>query len=104
MRANHLALPAFIAAFLLTGCGMGAIYTHTVRPLTPDMHGTPVGSVESTGNIKHLSISVVSLAWDSNAIGDLAKKKGLSEVYFADIETLSILGFWSQYTVHVYGR
>ena len=43
-------------------------------------------------------------AWDSAAIGDIAKKNGMTELYFADVETFSILHIWNQYTVHVYGK
>ena len=37
-------------------------------------------------------------------IGDIARQHGLEEVYFADLETLSILGYWEQQWVHIYGR
>ena len=96
---------AALALFLL-GCASGRLYTYTHAPLTLDMHRTPVSDTQNSGNIKHLVFytNTLSWAWDSNAIGDLAKKKGLEEVYFADVETLSILGFWTQYTVHVYGK
>lgn len=97
---------ALLLAFVLAGCAAGRLYTHTTEPLTLDMKRTPVSETQTAGNIKHLVVSsdALSWAWDSNAIGDLAKKKGLSEVFFADLEILSILGFWNQYTVHVYGR
>jgi hypothetical protein len=38
------------------------------------------------------------------AIGDVAKKAGMKEICFAELETLSVLRIWSQYTVHVYGK
>ena len=44
------------------------------------------------------------MLWDSNGIGDIARKNGLEAIYFADLETFSILGIWSQYRVHVYGK
>jgi len=46
----------------------------------------------------------VDVLSDSNAIGDIAKQNGIETVYFADLETMSILIIWNQYTVHVYGQ
>jgi len=89
---------------LLSGCGMGIVYTHTLQPLSLDMHKTPVAQTEKTGDIKHISLGMASVAWDSAAIGDIAKKNGIKEVDFADLETLSVLMVWHQYTVHVYGK
>ena len=34
----------------------------------------------------------------------IAKENGIETIYYADLETLSILGIWNQYTVHVYGK
>jgi len=44
------------------------------------------------------------VAGDSNAIGDIARKNGINTLYYADLETLSVLTIWRQYTVHVYGQ
>jgi hypothetical protein len=90
------------ALFLpLSGC----VYVHTVEPLTLDMDRTPVAGMQKEGNLKLISYPPVELvAWDSAAIGDIAKKQGMQEVYFADLETFSILHIWNQYTVHVYGK
>ena len=104
MKKIALALTAFGAALLIAGCTTGIIYTHTQQPLTLDMHTTPIVSNSAAGDIKHIQVSFVGVAWDSAAIGDIAKKHGLKEVYFADLETLSVLRIWNQYTVHVYGQ
>lgn len=82
----------------------GLIYTHTWHPLTVDMHQTRVVDTEKSGDIKHIAFYISIAAWDSAAIGDIAKKNGLTEIYFADVETFSILHIWNQYTVHVYGK
>jgi hypothetical protein len=95
---------AFAMVLLVSGCGVGIIYTHTYQPLTADMHQTPVVQTEKAGNIKHIQVGMAGVAWDSAAIGDIAKKNGLTEVYSADLETFKILGIWNQYTVHVYGK
>lgn len=104
MKLRFCRLLAVALALLLSGCGAGIIYTHTYQPLTPDMQKTPVVATEKTGDIKHIQVGCWGVAWDSAAIGDVAKKNGLTEVYFADMETLSILRIWNQYTVHVYGK
>lgn len=92
-----------------TGCMGGVIYTHTVQPLTIDMHRTPVAATEKEGSIKLIKFpplynSVGLVAWDDAAIGDVAKKQGMQEVFFADVETFSILSVWNVYTIHVYGK
>jgi len=116
MKTMKLAASALVMALLVSGCmagqmsGMmapqtpGFIYTHTWQPLTKDMDHTVVGSVSGAGNIKHIALNMPIVAWDSAAIGDIAKKQGLKELYFADLETFSILRVWNQYTVHVYGK
>jgi hypothetical protein len=119
MRNITLCIFALVLASLVSGCGMaykgpmadmaptgpsGLIYTHTYQPLTVDMHQTKVVDTEKSGNIKHISLNWASVAWDSAGIGDIAKKNGMNELYFADLETFSILRVWNQYTVHVYGK
>jgi hypothetical protein len=44
------------------------------------------------------------IAWGSAAIGDRAKKEGMREVCYADLEIFSVLRVWNEYTVHVYGK
>jgi hypothetical protein len=97
-------IAALGALLLLSGCGVGIIYTHTYQPLTLDQHRTPVSAATAEGNIKHIQFGWFGVAWDSDAIGDIAKKNGIIEVYSADLETLKILTVWNQYTVHIYGR
>ena len=105
MRRSHLAFLALAASLLLPAC----LYVHTVQPLTLDMHRTPVAAEERSGSLKLITFPPLSgsyklVAWDSAAIGDIAKKQGMQEIYFADLETFSILRIWNQYTVHVYGK
>jgi hypothetical protein len=100
---------AMLAAVLLNaGCGTtGILYTHVTVPFDTNMTQTPTGVNEEEGDIKVLTLDPlhpVSVLWDSNAIGDIAKANGMETVYFADIEILSVLGIWKQYTVHIYGK
>ena len=101
---------AHVLALLLPCLGGGAcvnglIYHHTVMPLTTNFEGTTAGPNAGLGDTKHFRLSYADVVWDSNGIGDIAKKTGLSEVDYADIERISILfGIWNQEWVHVYGR
>jgi hypothetical protein len=104
MRTIRLAMFAVAMASLVAGCGVGIIYTHKKEPLTLDMHKTMVVQTEGMGDIKHIQVWHIGVAWDSVAFGDIAKKNGLKELYFADLETLRVLGIWNQYTVHLYGK
>ncbi len=84
----------------------GIVYTHKTLPLDVNLSRTPAGTFGSEKDVKHIQLRYVNvkISWDSNAIGDIAAKNGLDIVYYADIETFSILGVWNQYTVHVYGN
>ena len=104
MRTIRFAAIAVVLAIILAGCGAGIIYTHTVVPLSLNVRQAPVVQTEGTGNIKHIEVSQIGVAWDSVAFGDIAEENGLSELYFADLETLKVLGIWNQYTVHLYGK
>jgi hypothetical protein len=104
MKAIRFPLAIVMLTALLSGCGAGIIYTHTVTPLSVDLHQTRVVQSEGTGDIKHIQFWNIGVAWDSVAFGDIARKNGMHELYFADLETLSILRIWNQYTVHLYGK
>lgn len=105
MRSFIALMPAVLLIPALSGC----LYIHTVQPLTTDMHNTPVGNVEKTDSLKVIAFPTPSgsqpfIAWDKAAIGEVAKKEGMNEVYFADVERFSILTIWNKYTIHVYGK
>lgn len=82
------------------------IYTRITVPLDVNLNDTPVftGRRESAqGDTRHIRY-YVQVEWESNAIGDIMKKHGLTKVHYADLEILSVLGIWTQRFVHVYGR
>ena len=89
---------------LLASCGAGRIYTHTTVPLDVDFDATPTQPREAKGDVKEFRYRLVDVQWDSNAIGEIALANGIDQVYYADMETLSLLGIWTQRIVHVYGR
>jgi hypothetical protein len=103
---KRLCFYLFIIAgiLFLAGCTpRGLLYTHIRTPLDINMSQTPADGKNNHGDLKHIPF-YVDVMWDSNAIGDIAKQNGIETVYFADLETLRILIFWNQYTVHVYGK
>lgn len=102
MRA---ALQALLCTACLASCqGGGAIYTHVTEPLDVDFDATPVQPLEARGDVKQVRYRFVDVQWDSNAIGEIALAHGIDEVYYADLESFSILGFWTRQTVHIFGR
>ena len=89
-------------ALLLAGC----IYSHTVVPLTFNRDATEVAKSNSqaTGEIEQIQLYVTVQAGD-NGIGEVAKRHGMETVYYADLETKSVLfGIWRKDIIHVYGR
>ncbi|MHC5064605.1 MAG: TRL domain-containing protein [Planctomycetota bacterium] len=88
-------------AFAFTSCGL--IYTNITEPLDVNLNNTPVFDRKAEGNTKEVRY-YVSIEWDSNGIGDIAKQNGLTEVHYADISTLSVLGVWRQRFVRIYGK
>ncbi len=96
---------SILGALLLCGCTYGAIYTHVTRPLTTHFDRTPVGNgFHAEGDVKELRYNAyLRVLWDENSIGSIAKDAGFKQIYYADLETFSVLGIWSQYRVHVYG-
>lgn len=94
---------ALVAAFLLTGCAVAPLYHHVTLPLDVNYNNTPVFDTSAGGNTKQFRY-YVDFNWDSNGIGDIAKKAGFDKVYYADRTVLSIGGVWTQVFVTVYGE
>ena len=100
-----------LTAVLLLGCGRGLLYTKTIEPYTKTFRNTPVGEkfiVINTENIK-ASIPTItppglSVQWDTDNIMRLAREKGITELRYIDIKTVSILlGTYSRKSLIVYG-
>ena len=88
---------------LVTASVSGCIYRHTVEPLTLNFLDTPSAIREASGDTKKVTY-YVDVQWDKNGIGAIAQKNGFEEVYYADLETLSVLNYWTQQWVHIYGK
>jgi len=98
-----------LAAISCTGCMRGWVYTNVTVPLVCNMDKTPRGSKMATIDSRQIKEPItrvrMSVEWNSHAIGDAAKRKGLKEVYFADMQTFSLFGgVWKQRKVRVWGE
>lgn len=94
---------------ICSGCMQGLIYTNSTVPLVLNMNNTPVGNKSAAISSNQLKEPVIGLAinaeWNSRAIGDAAKRSGLTQINFADMHTFSILGgIWKKQTVQVWGE
>ena len=94
---------AACGALAMSGCTTGAFFHHVTLPLDTNFNNTPVHPPASKGSTKEFRY-YVDVQWDSNGIGDIARKAGLSKVYYADRTVLSIAGVWTQVFVTVYGE
>jgi len=73
------------------------------------MNKTPVGNKSVAISSKQFKEPVsglgLSAEWNSRAIGDAAKRFGLTKINFADMHTFSLFGgIWKKQTVHVWGE
>ena len=99
-----LRVAGLLVAVVLGGCvAQGAIYSHTTQPLMTNFNATPVADSGSTSDIKTVAF-YVDVKWGDGGIGAIAREKGIAEIYYADIETITVLRYWKQESVRVYGR
>lgn len=108
-------LMAFAA--LLSGCASGIdtppglrgiVFTYKTRPYSPDLNNTSVADMEGSGQVIRIKEPFtgygVSAEFNSNAVGDIAKKRGMKTVYFADMRELNILGIFRRRQLNIYGE
>jgi len=102
-----------LAACMLIVClgSTGCIYSHTVMPLDVNFNQTPVyqgRKGDDSWNTLRIPLIVVpayvQIDWGSSGIADAARAQGMTEIYYADLETLSVLGVWTQRWAIVYGK
>jgi hypothetical protein len=98
------AVPLLAFLLVLTGCTTAILFQHTREPLTRDHHATPSAVTGAESDIKHIQVPYVGIMWGDAALADIAREKGMRELYYADRELLSVLTIWRQYTIHLYGR
>lgn len=90
------ALLLAVTATLCSGCHYGFLYSNTVEPFTINLERTPIGDTTAKVSSHYVREPITavraSAEWKSRAIGDAAKNGGLDEIYYADIQKISILG------------
>jgi hypothetical protein len=101
-RAGRAAL-ALVLLATTPGCLSGFIYTHTIVPLDVNLAETPVHTERARGSWNSFRY-YIRVDWGSDGIGDVAKEHGFTRIDYADLETLSVLGIWTQRFAHVYGE
>lgn len=91
--------------FLLsqTGCLAGALYSHVTVPLDVNLDRTPVQRDQARSAVKTFQYNL-RVDWGSDGIGDIAKRHGFKRIYYADVETRTVLGIWQERWVLVYGE
>ncbi len=119
MKTKDL-LILLIAVSCLSGCAMnyispvkppmGGMVTVVKAPLTYDFDKTPCNqnlvkvSQNQTYYVHDILLTGMNIAWDGVDIPMIARKGGLTKVYYADYEFLNVLGVFAKYTVNVYGN
>jgi hypothetical protein len=106
-----------ISCLFLGGCAgtdrgsnyaVGYIYTYTKEPYTTDLHKTPTGDHSVSSKIIKIEEPFTGYGiyakLKSNAIADIARKHGMKKVYYADLETMSILGIWEHKKLYIHGE
>jgi hypothetical protein len=109
---NPAVLLMSVLVLCVSGCGVisrGLLYTDTVQPLCKDARGTPLGSRQASGSSKKIEIPTarIDLAaeWDTRAIGDIAKRHGITTVNGCDTRRQSyVLGIWRKDEVIIDGE
>ena len=103
------------AALINSGCSRfgqdmitGYLYTNTKVPYSIDLNNTPASDISGQSSVVRIKEPFTDLGiyteLNSNAIGDIARKNGMSKVYFADLETFSILSIWRSEALVIYGE
>ena len=98
---------AALALLAGTGCAAapsGALYTNVTRPLDLNLDRTPAHTGVQPQDSNNTFQFYVRIQWGSDGIGDVAKREGFTRIHYADLQTLTILGIWTQRWVHVYGE
>jgi hypothetical protein len=98
-----------LAALALAGCApLGLLYSDTVVPYSKRFDNTPIGTkrcVIDSHQIKEpISRYNIYAEWSLSHILTEAKKAGISDIYYMDKRTLSILlGIYKRESLLIYG-
>jgi hypothetical protein len=89
-------------------CLTGLVFTRIKIPYTKDLDNTQAINIQAGGKIICIKEPVSGLglyaAFNSNAIGEIAKRHSFKKVYFADLELFNILGIYKYEKLYIYGE
>jgi hypothetical protein len=85
-----------VLALAMSGCaGQGALYTRVITPYSIDFRSTPIGGKTCRVNEHVLkepfSGAGISASFTSRIVEEAAHTAGITNLYYADLETLSFL-------------
>jgi len=97
---------SLLAAFLLAGCGL--IYSNTVVPYSTGFNETPIGTKSCVIKNYQIKEPVTGYSmyaeWSTSFILEEARKEGITNIYYMDKKTLSILNdIFKRESLIVYG-
>lgn len=111
-KVRFLMLTAILMV-CLAGCGtgplVGLVYTRVKLPLTRDLKAAPMPA-QPPGSKHTIEIKEPFTGFgmyarvNSNALGDIARQNGMTQLYFADQEVFSILGVYKTHRVILHGE
>ena len=109
-----LGLPKAALALALTllgsGCTMpiGLVFTDVVEPLDVNLGATSVderkGHQIGRGDLKRFRYYYMEVGWGENGIGSIAASLGWKKIHYADKHTVTVLWYWWQEYVDLYGE
>ena len=88
----------------------GCVYMHVTEPLDVNFDNTPVHDGRpghESWNTLRIPVPVMLMFpfdWGTVAIGDAAREAGMTTIHYADLETLRVVGIWTQRWAIVYGE
>jgi hypothetical protein len=97
------ALAVITAGLTSTGCLNGLVYTNVVRPVVVNFNETPVQKQVVSDDVKRFQYRI-RIEWGDEAIGTIAREHGFTRVHYADLQTRSFFGVWTQRWLRVYGE
>lgn len=101
---------ALVATSLAPSCSrpFGLIFTDVVEPLDVNLGEDPLdlrrGHPPGRGDLKRFRYYGIQVGWGEAGIGGIASSLGWQRVHYADVRTVTVLWYWWQTYVDLYGE
>ncbi|OGV66024.1 MAG: hypothetical protein A2283_08540 [Lentisphaerae bacterium RIFOXYA12_FULL_48_11] len=98
-----------VLLFLCVGCvAQGRLYTKVVLPYSTDFQDAPSGTKAcriAEHRLKEPYTGAgITATWTSRVLEEATRNAGITNIYYADLETLSVLnGIYLKKTLIIYG-